>query len=108
MRIDHFTPIDATLKELGRRLAVSRNAQGLSQDDLAKAAGIGVATLRRIETGSDGNMGTWVKTLRALGDIGAIEGLLPEEVRSPMAEAKTSKKRRSRKQASSAWGSEAP
>jgi transcriptional regulator with XRE-family HTH domain len=113
MKIDHFTPIEIVLEEIGRRLAVTRKAQSLSQQELAAAAGIGVATLRRIEGGNDGNMGSWIKVLRALGMIAAVEGLLPEEFRSPMADAKASRKRKptQRKKAprdNGPWGGEAP
>lgn len=124
MPIDQLTSVEASLTELGRRLAMMRKQQGLSQAQLAKAAGIGVATLRRIETGSDGQMGSWIKALTALGMISSVDKLLPEELRSPMAEAKaarntavhskTNSKRRTNKpaqkisEASKLWGDEAP
>jgi transcriptional regulator with XRE-family HTH domain len=93
MIIDHLTPVDSTLTELGRRLALARKQQGLSQQNLADAAGIGVATLRRIEGGSDGQMGSWVKVLRALDRIHAVNNLLPEVLRSPMADARAARKK---------------
>lgn len=113
MKIDNFIPAELVLTEMGRRLAVIRKQQGLSQDDLASAAGIGVATLRRIEGGNDSQIGTWIKMLRALGMISAVDGLLPQELRSPMAEAKAARKQRGSPKKKSAgslgiWGDEAP
>ena len=88
MRIDRLTPSTSILRELGRRLANVRKQQGLSQESLAAAAGVGVATLRRIEDGKDGKLGSWLRLLLALQLEGAIESLLPEDFRSPLAEVK--------------------
>ncbi len=113
MKIRQLTPVDTALEELGRRLALARRAQGMSQQELARAAGIGVATLRRIEGGSDSQVGSWIKLLGALGMASAVEGLLPETLRSPMADAKSAGKRKSPRRQGAAsdpdpWGGEAP
>jgi transcriptional regulator with XRE-family HTH domain len=94
MKIEALTPNAAVLKELGRRLQLVRKQQGLTQDELATQAGLGVATLRRIEDGSDGRLGSWVRLLRALGMSAAIDALLPETFRSPMREARERSGRR--------------
>jgi transcriptional regulator with XRE-family HTH domain len=86
MRIDALTAEATVLAELGRRLARLRKQRGMSQDQLAEQAGIGIATLRRLEGGHDGQLGTWIKLMKALGRAGAIDALLPESYRSPMAE----------------------
>lgn len=86
MKMDHLTPTATMLDELGKRLARVRNQQGLSQTELAKLAGIGVATLRRIETGSGGQLESWLKLLIALKMTAQIEALLPERLNSPLAE----------------------
>jgi transcriptional regulator with XRE-family HTH domain len=86
MKIDSLTPTLEILRELGRRLAHLRKQQGLSQEDLARAAGVGIATLRRLEDGNDGKLGSWLRLLMALQMAGAIEALLPEDLRSPLAE----------------------
>ncbi|MFO1076593.1 MAG: helix-turn-helix transcriptional regulator [Planctomycetota bacterium] len=93
MKIDRLTPSSVVLSELGRRLAMVRKQQGLSQEQLAAAAGVGVATLRRIEDGRDSTLGSWVRLLVALQMDGAIDGLLPEELRSPLAEVKGRRRR---------------
>lgn len=94
MKINDLTPEPEILKELGERLARVRKQQRMTQTDLAAAAGIGVATLRRIEGGQDSQLESWLKLLKALNMTPAIDGLLPENFRSPMAEAKIKSKRR--------------
>ena len=105
--INDLTPEDEILKGLAQRLARIRKAQGYSQTRLAEEAGIGVATLRRIEAGQDSQLGTWLKLLKALNMSGAIDALLPETFISPMAEALAGNRRKRRGPASSSrivWG----
>lgn len=87
VNIDQLTPEREILREFGNRLARIRKQQGLSQVELAEEAGIGVATLRRIEGGQDGLLESWLKLLKALNMAAAIDALLPETFNSPMAEA---------------------
>jgi transcriptional regulator with XRE-family HTH domain len=105
MKIEALTPTLEILRELGRRLTQLRKQHGLSQEELARAAGVGVATLRRLEDGKDGKLGSWLRLLVALGQAEMVEGILPEELRSPLAEARRRRARRSRAPAS---GAEAP
>ncbi len=86
MKIDTLTPNNSILKELGKRLSRVRKQQHFSQDRLAEQAGIGVATLRRIEDGQDSQLGSWLKILKALQLTSSIDSLLPETFNSPMAE----------------------
>ncbi len=87
MKITKLTPETDILKELAKRLATIRKVQGYSQTELAKEAGIGVATLRRIESGRDSQFESWLKLLKTLDMAPAIDTLLPETFNSPMAEA---------------------
>lgn len=109
MKIDRLTPDAAMLAELGARLARIRKQRGHSQEALAREAGVGVATLRRIEDGKDGKLGSWLRILKALDMAAAVDGLLPEDLRSPMAEAKQQAAGRGKKSSGGGdfvWGDE--
>ncbi|MCF6225445.1 MAG: helix-turn-helix transcriptional regulator [Xanthomonadales bacterium] len=109
MKIKNSTPDNQILKELGARLARIRKQRGYSQSKLAEDAGIGVATLRRLEAGHDTQMETWLKLMKSLQMISSIDTLLPEVYQSPMAEVMAAKKRRKKKAdtaSASAWGDE--
>lgn len=115
MEISTLIPDKDILNELGRRLQQLRKQRALSQDELAEAAGIGVATLRRIEDGSDSQLGSWIKLMKALQLLSAIDALLPEHFNSPMAEAAQLNYATRRKKSStpsnlseSLWGDEKP
>ena len=94
MKIEYLTPDPVALGELGRRLARVRKQQGLSQTELAQEAGLGVATLRRIESGKSGQMESWLKIMRALRMTASVDAFLPEKFDSPRAQALSSKTRR--------------
>ena len=107
MRIDPLTPEPAILGELGRRLASIRKQRGISQETLASEAGIGVATLRRIEDGKDSKLGSWLRLLKALDMHSAIDNLLPENFRTPMADAKRQRRNKAAHSPGGfAWGDE--
>ncbi len=109
MKIAIYNPETDILKELAQRLARIRKAQGYTQIELAKEAGIGVATLRRIEAGQDGQLETWLKLLKALDRISAIDALLPETFNSPRAEVLAGKSRKRKIRTSPpgiVWGDE--
>lgn len=108
MKIDYLTPEATILKELGQRLARIRKQQGMSQTQLAQEAGLGVATLRRIEAGRDSQMESWLKIMKCLRMVSSIDALLPETFNSPRAQALSeAKRRRKRTEANPApikWG----
>ena len=87
-RIQPTTPNSAVLAELGSRLARVRKQRGVTQEELAREAGVGVATLRRIEDGRDSRLGSWIRVLRALDMTAALDALLPRDFRSPLADAR--------------------
>jgi len=109
MKINPLTPETEILKELGERLARIRKQQGFSQTRLADEAGIGVATVRRIEAGQDSQIESWLKLLKSLSMTSAIDALLPENFNSPMAEAlaASGKRRKPTPAAGIVWGDEA-
>jgi transcriptional regulator with XRE-family HTH domain len=108
MKIEDSMPEATILEELGRRLARVRKQQGLTQTNFASDAGIGVATLRRIEAGKDSQMETWLKVMRTLSMISTVDAFLPENFDSPMAEArdKSKRTRKSDPHTKKKWGDE--
>jgi transcriptional regulator with XRE-family HTH domain len=108
MKIDKLTPESEVLAVYGQRLARIRKQRGLTQDRLAEAAGIGVATLRRLESGQDAQIGTWIRLLKALDMDSILDGLLPERYDSPMTEVLGQRKRAARRTAEDPlrWGDE--
>ena len=69
-------------EELSNRLRAQRLAQGLGQADLAKAAGIGVATLRRLEAGQGGTLENFLRIVMALGLVDELADLFTLKLRS--------------------------
>ncbi len=109
MKINNLTPDASILEELGKRLSRVRKQQGLTQEKLAAEAGVGVATLRRIEDGNDGQLGSWLKIMKALKMAATLDAFVPETFKSPMAEVLAEKKRSRPKKTTSSnitWGDE--
>lgn len=97
MRISTELTDEAVLSEIGQRLRRVRLDRNLSQAELARRAGIGQATLQRLEDGGSGNLTTLIRVMRAL-DLGeGLEGLVPEERQSPLDEVR--RRGRSRRRA---------
>ena len=88
MEITNLSLDRAILRELGKRLAHLRKQHGYTQTHFSREAGIGVATLRRIESGNDGQMESWLKIMKVLGVVGNIDHIIPPITLSPMEEAK--------------------
>lgn len=109
MRIDELTAEWAVLEELGRRLRNVREQRRMSRDDLALRAGIGSATLERMESGSPGQMTSWIRVLMVLNMEAGLDGLLPENYASPLLEVKGRRKRprtASKGRRKKVWGDE--
>lgn len=109
MQIDRLTPELAVLEELGRRLRNVREQRRMSRDDLALQAGIGSATLERMEAGSPGQMTSWIRVLMILNMEAGLDGLLPENYTSPLQEVKGRRKRpgaASKRIGKKRWGDE--
>lgn len=99
MDIDQTLSDRIVLEELGRRLAQHRLNLNLTQQALAREAGISLRTLNRIECGEPSQTSNVVRVLRALGLLGNIEALVPQAPVSPVQQLKL--KGRARKRASS-------
>lgn len=105
MKITKTTPHLATLEELGRRLELLRKQQGYTQAKLAKEAGLGVATIIRIESGQDSQLSSWIKLLNVLGMTSVLDGLFPEKILSPMTEVKSQhRQKKSEPRDKNIWG----
>ncbi len=72
------------LAEIGRRLRRYRLQQNLTQTGLARDAGVSARTLRNVENGSDTQLVTLLRILRALGRLDALDAFLPRPGVSPM------------------------
>jgi transcriptional regulator with XRE-family HTH domain len=107
MEITKTTPPTIVLTEMGRRIALARKSQGMNQRDLARASGLGIATIARIETGWDSQFSSWVKIFSALGMHDALNRILAENLSSPMAEVKRKRRGASAQPGAFRWGDEA-
>jgi transcriptional regulator with XRE-family HTH domain len=93
MRIDELLTDDAVLAELGRRLERHRLGRNRTQAQMAQDAGIGRATLQRMERGEAVRSDSLIKLLRALGLLAALDVALPESVELPIAELERAQRR---------------
>ena len=86
----------AILKEIGQRLRLIRLEQNISQDDLAKRAGISRMTVSFVENGRSVATLTLIQILRALGMLDSLNSFLPEPIISPLQIARLKGKERQR------------
>ena len=96
MKIESQLTDDAVLAEFGRRLARTRLERNLTQAVLGDEAGIGFATVQRIESGRPVKMTSLIRVLRVLGLLDALELLVPEPTPSPIERLKLQGKERQR------------
>ncbi len=83
MNIRQTSRTPSVLAEVGRRIERLRLARNQTQADLAEAAGVGIATLQRLETGGNANLRTLIQVLRALNHLGDLDAILPDVEVSP-------------------------
>jgi transcriptional regulator with XRE-family HTH domain len=86
----------ALQKRVGERLREFRLNRNESQQALASRAGIGKATLQRLEEGRSGTMVTFLRVLRALELTDGLDALLPVLGGGPLEEAGAAPRRRIR------------
>ena len=96
MRFVESNSDDAILKELGSRIALYRLNRNLTQDALAKEAGVSTRTIHRVEHGHSTQASNLIRILRVLHLLGNFEALIPEPAISPIQQAKMWGKRRKR------------
>ncbi len=92
---------DAVLAELGRRLERQRLARNVTQRQMAEQAGIGRATLQRLERGESVQTTSLIKLLRALDLLQSLDGALPQAVERPILQLERERRRRPRRRARS-------
>lgn len=97
MHLDELLTDEAILAELGRRLERHRLERNRTQAELAAEAGIGRATLQRIERGESVQATSLVKLLRTLGLLAALDTALPETVDLPIAQLEREQRRARRR-----------
>src|SRR5436309_1172165 len=74
----------AILEVLGNRLRQERLNQNMTQEELAKRAGITRIVLTRIEHGKGCTLGSLIRILRTLGKLDSLDFFLPEPGISPL------------------------
>jgi transcriptional regulator with XRE-family HTH domain len=96
MKIDSQLTDDTVLAELGRRLARTRLERNLTQAELGEEAGVGLATVQRLERGRPARLTSLIRVLRILGLLEALELLVPEPTPSPIERLKLEGRERQR------------
>lgn len=99
MRLVDLNTDAAVVAELGHRIARHRRERNWTQVDLAREAGLGQATVQRVEHGRSVQMTTMVRLLRTLDLLEALDAAVPESVRLPIAELEREQRRKTRQRA---------
>ncbi len=99
MRIDPQLTDDAVLAELGSRIARRRLERNLSQAEFGEQAGVARRTVQRLEAGEAVQLPSFIRVLRVLGMLDALDRLVPEPVPSPMERLKLAGRERRRARA---------
>jgi transcriptional regulator with XRE-family HTH domain len=81
IRQDHRT--GAVLQEIGARLQRLRLQQNRTLAEVASAAGLGPATLQRIEAGANVNLKSLVQVLRVLNRLSDLDSIIADIEVSP-------------------------
>ena len=63
------------LQALGQRVRAQRLAQALSQQDLARMAGLSLGALRKLESNGQSSLETVIRVVQALGLVDELEEL---------------------------------
>ena len=86
----------AVLKELGKRIRQQRLNLNVSQEDLAKKAGVARSVVQKIEQGEACMIDGWLRVLRSLGVLDQLNAFLPDPGVSPLQLARLQNRERQR------------
>jgi transcriptional regulator with XRE-family HTH domain len=89
-------PLKGWLDLLSERLVRHRLNRNLTQSELARAAGVSLRTLARLEGGEPIQFESFLRTLIALGLEDGLERLVPDVPESPIEQLKRAGRRRRR------------
>lgn len=77
--------------DLGERMRQLRIRSGLTQEELAAQANIGLRAIRNLETGSGTTVATLIRALAAMGSAHELQAIAPLPSVSPMAQLRQSR-----------------
>ncbi len=86
----------AALVELGERLARQRLQRNLTQEQLAREAGVSKRTLIRLEKGESSQVTNLIRVVRALGLLANLDAFVPPPLPSPIEQLRSRRKERRR------------
>lgn len=84
------------LSALGKKITNARLYKNLTQSEVSNEAGVSKRTLERLEAGESIQLSSFIRILRTLGFLEALNNIFPESVISPMTQLKLQKKQRQR------------
>lgn len=96
MKITRTNTDEVALAELGTRLARTRLERNLTQAELAAESGVSKKTIERLEAGEPAALSSFIRVLRALGLMDALDRVVPEPAPSPIERLKLKGKQRQR------------
>ena len=85
---------EQALNEIGERLKRHRLNRNLSQKEVAERAGIGLASVARLEDGKGSTLTNFIRVLTALDVLDSLDAFLPVPPISPIQLAKLHGKER--------------
>ena len=108
MKLQKTMTEENILAELGDRLAQIRVNLNMTQEALGREAGVSRPTVERIESGQPPRLDTFIRIIKVLGLLEAVDMAIPESGPRPMDYLKRSGKKRKRaypkrKDTDSAW-----
>ena len=94
----------AVLSELGGRIQRERLNQNITQKDLWERAGVSKKVVQQLEIGRGCTLDSFIRILRALGQLDQIDALLPDPGISPIQLARMAGRQRRRASGSRGGG----